>query len=168
MSWSVFLQTDHAIKVKIRQIYDIKDNEPIPSRLLLPASALVALKVWFIQYARPLIQVLCGIEDLISLRDNLDSFRDGFGNFLDGRFYDHLLSWSANLVRLKMLAQFCVVWSRVNNWIIMIGCCNNALCHFVGLLDRRSGMATVLVWHIHVLCDMHRLSKLDEENLAKI
>ena len=43
MSWSVFLQTDHAIKVKIRQVYDIKDNEPIPSRLLLPASALVAL-----------------------------------------------------------------------------------------------------------------------------
>ena len=43
MSWTVFLQTDHAIKSIIRKSYAIPDNEAISSKLLVPASALVAL-----------------------------------------------------------------------------------------------------------------------------
>ena len=43
MSWTVFLQTDHLIKQFIRKNYAIKDNEPISAKLLIPASALVAL-----------------------------------------------------------------------------------------------------------------------------
>ena len=42
-SWSAFLQTDHFIKMKIRAFYEIKESDPIPTSLLMPASALVAL-----------------------------------------------------------------------------------------------------------------------------
>lgn len=43
MSWSVFLQTDHAVKQIIRSRYAIKENDSIPTRMLLPASAVVAM-----------------------------------------------------------------------------------------------------------------------------
>ena len=43
MAWSVFLQTDHQIKNRIRYFYDINKDTPIPASLLMPASAVVAL-----------------------------------------------------------------------------------------------------------------------------
>ena len=43
MSWSIFLQTDHAVKKAIRNRYEIKESESIPIRYLLPASAIVAM-----------------------------------------------------------------------------------------------------------------------------
>ena len=43
ISWSVFLQTDLAIKGWLRRIYGISHKEQIPTKLLVPASFLVAL-----------------------------------------------------------------------------------------------------------------------------
>jgi hypothetical protein len=43
VSWSVFLQTDLFVKNAIRRAYRIPDKESIPTRLLMPASLLVAL-----------------------------------------------------------------------------------------------------------------------------
>ena len=43
MNWSVFLQTDHFVKAFIRKKRKIPENESIPSSLLIPASAFVAL-----------------------------------------------------------------------------------------------------------------------------
>ena len=43
MSWSVFLQTDHAVKKLIRNRYQIGEKEAIPVAYLLPASAVVAM-----------------------------------------------------------------------------------------------------------------------------
>ena len=43
ISWSVFLQTDLAIKGWLRRIYGISHQEQIPTKLLVPASFLVAL-----------------------------------------------------------------------------------------------------------------------------
>jgi Mitochondrial carrier protein len=43
ISWSVFLQTDLAIKGQLRKFYGIAPKDPIPTSLLIPASFEVAL-----------------------------------------------------------------------------------------------------------------------------
>ena len=43
MNWTVFLQTDHAVKQAIRRVYSIPDSDKIPVNLLMPASGLVAI-----------------------------------------------------------------------------------------------------------------------------
>lgn len=43
ISWSAFLQTDLYIKTTLRRVYQIKKEESIPTRLLMPASLLVAM-----------------------------------------------------------------------------------------------------------------------------
>uniref|UniRef100_A0A7S3CR15 Uncharacterized protein n=1 Tax=Strombidium rassoulzadegani TaxID=1082188 RepID=A0A7S3CR15_9SPIT len=43
MSWSVFLQTDYAIKQWIRRVYGLKEEERIGSSLLFFASCAVAV-----------------------------------------------------------------------------------------------------------------------------
>ena len=43
ISWSVFLQTDLLVKTWLRKAYRINEKESIPTKLLIPASFLVAM-----------------------------------------------------------------------------------------------------------------------------
>lgn len=43
LSWSAFLQTDLFVKQTLRRVYGIKNDEEIPTRLLVPGSLCVAL-----------------------------------------------------------------------------------------------------------------------------
>ena len=43
VAWVFFLQADLFMKTKIRKFYEIKDNEIIPTRFLVPTSMILAV-----------------------------------------------------------------------------------------------------------------------------